>query len=218
MEVIDNFVGQASLLYENFLALFPGESVLLFNVLIFIIFIAIVSLFIWQFYKSTSRRNLISLNLNQYNKYQHPVLNKIFATFLYLVEYIIIMPIMITLWFVALAAVLLLIAEERSPSQILFISAGLLGAIRILAYHKNEIAQDVAKLFPFMALSLFLLSPTIFNVETVLTKITEIPALLGHAFYFILAIVLIEIVLRLFYTIFMFSKSEDKREEQIIGG
>ena len=62
------------------------------NVLLFAVILAVVSLFIWKFYRSTSKMNLIELNLSKYNQSEHPLAGKFFALILYLLEYIIIMP------------------------------------------------------------------------------------------------------------------------------
>lgn len=186
-----------------------------FDVLMFSIALAIVSLFIWYFYRSISRRNLIKLDLGQYNRSEHPFFSKLLAMFLYLVEYLVIMPLLIILWFAGLSIVLLVIAKERPTSQILLIAGSIIGAVRILAYFHGEIAKDLAKLFPFITLSVFLLSPGELKFDQILPKIYEIPTLLSNILYFVLVVLGIEIVLRLFYTIFQFWASEVGEEEAI---
>ena len=66
-------------------------------------------------------------------------------------------------------------------------------------------------MFPFIALSSFLLTPGAFDFEGVLSQLEEVPLLLGSLFYYVVAIVSIEIVFRVFYTIYEFFKSEDER-------
>jgi len=193
----------------NYLSSFSSSS-LVVNVLLFAIILAVVSFFIWKFYKSTSKRNLIELDLRKYNYSEHPVSSKAFAIVLYLLEYVIIMPFLLVLWFTGLSLVLLLIAKERSVTDVLFISAALIGAIRILAYYKGEIAKDLAKLFPFITLSIFLLSPGAFDFSNLFSQLAVIPQLIDSIFSFVLIISLLEIVLRVFYTVFEFYKSEEE--------
>jgi hypothetical protein len=195
-------------IYNWIVGLLPDYLVSSFNVLVFGVLIAIVAVFIWYFYKTLSQKNLIKLNLRQYNRSEHPVFSKLFAIILYLLEYIIIMPILIFVWFTALSIVLLLIANERTISQILLLTGAMVAGIRILAYYKSGISQDLAKLFPFITLSVFLLSPTAFSVADIIARTAEIPTLLFDVLSFILVIVVIEIILRIIYTIKDFWKSE----------
>jgi len=136
-EVTGGFVGFFTSTYDKILAAFSGDGSLAVQVLIFSIVLAVVSLFIWEFYKSTSKRNLIKLNLNKYNVSDHPLTSKFLATLLYLLEYMIIMPLLILLWYAGLSIVLLLVASGRTVDQVLLLSAVVIGAIRILAYFKG---------------------------------------------------------------------------------
>lgn len=178
-----------------------------------IILLAVVSFFIYGFYKSTGKRNLLSLNLKKYNYSNHPVANKFFATLFYLIEYIVIIPILLVLWFAGLSIVLLLLAQNKPVEQILFASAAVIGAIRVIAYFKGELAKDLAKLFPFIALSVFLLSPEALNISRISEQIREIPLLLNNIAIFIFVVFLIEFALRVFYTFYQFLVSEDERGE-----
>ena len=198
------------------------DGTLILDVLLWSIVLAVVSLFIWKFYKAISKRNLLSLDLNKYNRSEHPLLNKFLAVLLYLLEYIIIMPLLLSLWFGILSVVMFLIAGESiAIPHVLLISAALIGAIRILAYFHNEIAKDLAKLFPFIALSTFLLSFGTFNFSILTERFREIPFLLStkNLLAYIFVVFVIEIVLRLFYTIYDFWRSEeeetkDNKEEE----
>jgi len=213
--VIGNAVDGVGTVYDSYLSSLFFDSSLAANVLLLSAALAIGSLFIWKFYKSTSRRNLIKLNLYKYNTSEHPLANKLFAMLFYLIEYIVIMPLLIILWFAGLSIVLMLIATERSPNEILMISAAMIGAIRILAYIKGEIAKDLAKLFPFIALSFFLLEGVSDFRSVFISKVSEIPSLFSNILSFILVVVVIEIILRVFYTIYEFWRSEGGRDEAV---
>jgi len=69
--------------------------------------IAVASLAIYYFCAFSSKRDLLKINLNQYNYADHPVLKKVLAICFYLIEYIIILPFFIVLSFVILAVVVL---------------------------------------------------------------------------------------------------------------
>lgn len=180
------------------------------EVLLFILLITLVSIFIYYFYLSISKRSIITLNLRQYNRTLHPFWNKMLASFLFFVEYLLLMPFLILLWFAALSIIILLIADEKTASQVLFVSAGLIGAVRILAYFHQEIAKDLAKLFPFIMLSVFILSPNSFFPSKIMEKIFEIPSLFPKAIFFLGIVVAVEIILRIFHTAAEFFYSSEK--------
>ena len=177
------------------------------NVFVIALTIAVVAFLIWYFYRTLSQKNLISLNLNQYNRSDHPTMSKVLAIALYFVEYVLIMPILILVWFTALSIFILIISSGESVSQTLLLTAAMVGSIRILAYWNGEIAKDLAKLFPFITLSVFLLTPNAFDVSTTLGKFSGVPELFTNIFFFLLAIFVIEIFLRVVYTITQLIKS-----------
>ena len=176
--------------------------------------IAVASLAIYYFCAFSSKRDLLKINLNQYNYADHPVLKKVLAICFYLIEYIIILPFFIVLSFVILAVVVLLISYEgQSVNSVLLISAAIILAIRLLAYTKKEVAKDLASLFPYSALFIFLLTPSTFSIERFTTQANEIPILFENILYYLIVIVVVEALLRGFSTINLLFKSEEKREE-----
>lgn len=200
VEVISSLVSSLNGLYSTVLSIVPSKYHLPLEVLFFAVLLALVSLFIWYFYKSLSQADLIELNLNKFNHSSHPFFSKLFAIVLYLVEYILIMPFIILIWFVALALVLILIAGEQEVQQIMVLTAALVAATRMLSYAKKDLAQDLAKMFPFATLSVFLLAPGGFDFSGVLIKTTEITYLFDNLIIVFLAVVVLEILLRLVHT------------------
>lgn len=170
------------------------------------LFIVVISLFIWQFYKSLSKRDLIELNLEQYNTSEHPFFEKFFGVVLYFLENVVIMPLIIVLWFAALSIVILVISPESQIEHIIFLSASLVTAVRILAYSNPELATDLAKLFPFITLSVFLISPSGIVLLDINKQLSEIPFLFADVIYFLFAIFVVEVVLRLIYSIILTSR------------
>ncbi len=187
------------------------NSSLALIVFIWAIVIAIISLFIWEFYKSTSKKNILNLNLSKYNVSTHPILKKFLALILYLLEYTVIIPLLITLWFSGLSVVLLFIARGVSIDYVLLLSAALIAAIRILSYYNEEISQDLGKLFPLITLSVFLLSPGSFDLNNLIERFNEIPTLFTNIFSYIFLVFVVEIVMRILYTFSAFFISEEKR-------
>lgn len=206
--VISEFSSAVLRVYNVLHSSVPRPWFLLMAVIFFSCLITLFSIIILKFYKTLSKRNILSLNLNQYNYSNHPVFYKINAILFYFIEYIIIMPILITIWFAILSIIILITVEKMSLEEILLISASIIAATRMLAYYSKEIAVEIAKLLPLITLSLFLVTPEFFSVENIVSRISDIPSLLSSTGYFILAIFLVEIILRFFYTIGLFFESE----------
>lgn len=187
--------------YFNFLYTFPNSIRSGIEIILLGILLAAVSFFIWTFYHSISKRDILELNLSKYNTYSNPTLAKLFASVLYIVEYIVIIPALLLVWFTILTVVISLIASDISTFQIVTIVAAMLVAIRLLSYHKNEIAKDLAKLFPFITLSVFLISADEIDGVSFAEKIVEIPKLFDSLIVFFLSVFIIEVILRVIYTL-----------------
>lgn len=211
-EVLDSLAFEATESYKlliNFINPSPGfEKVILVFTLSLII--ALISVFIWKFYKTLSKRDFIKLDLKRYNRSDNPIFGKVGAIFLYIIEYIVIMPFLIFIWFSALSIILLLISDGSAVSDILVVTAAMVAAIRILSYYEQEIAIDVAKMFPFITLSMFLLSPGTFKLEEKLSYLSSISSLLENIPYFLLFILFLEILLRSVFALKEFWKSAEE--------
>lgn len=194
--------------YNSFVSGLSPLIKISFEVLILGLFIALISVFIWKFYRSISQRSFIEINLRKYNRTKNPHLNKFFAGLFYLVENVLLMPFFILLWFVALSVIIILIAPERSIDQILLITAAFVIGIRMLAYYNHEISKDLAKLFPFITLALFVLTPGAFNLERIFYKLSEVPLMMLNVVSFIVVIFVVEILFRIIYTAMAFKRSE----------
>ncbi len=184
----------------------PYRSYLILG--IFIILISLYSIFIWKFHRFLAKRDLFELNLNQYNTSEHPYFKIFFEVSLFIVEYIIILPIVVLFWFFVMAIILLLLAKEYTISNILLISATIVGAIRISAYYNEDLSKELAKLFPLTILVVALLTPDFFDINRTISKISEIPNLFTNILFYLIAIILLEFILRMF---FMIMPSDDEK-------
>lgn len=155
----------------------------------------------------------MQLNLNQYNHSKYPVLEKILAVVLYVIEYLVILPFLVLFWFAILAIFLLLLSRAGSVEQILIISAAIIAAIRVTSYVSQDLSKDLAKILPFTVLAMFIISADLFDLDLLLSRIVEIPSLFTHIFTFIIFIFAIEFILRIIYLIALFFISEEDRQE-----
>ncbi len=179
--------------------------------ILYTVIIAVYAIFIWKFYKFLARKNIIKMNLGGYNKTEHPIWNKFIASLLFLLEYVIVMPILVFFWFSILAIFLLILSESRSVSHILLITGAIVAATRISAYYSTSLSKDLAKMFPFTVLAIFLLNPEFFSIAKLITRFSEIPSLFNHILIYLVFIAGLEIFMRFLFLIIDFFSSEEER-------
>ncbi len=169
------------------------------NLFLLTILIAIYIIFIWRLHIFISTKNILRLNLNKYNKTKHPLLAKIFAGFLYFLEYIIILPILIFFWFMIFAILLIFIARGMDPGAIILLAAITIAVLRVVSYipkYGESASAETAKIIPFTLLAIGLTEPLFFNLEEIITKAYDIPQLFQGIGPYIFFIIAIELILR----------------------
>jgi len=117
------------------------------KIFVFALLISFYAIFTWKFYKSLSKKDLVELNLSQYNRTLHPFLNKFFAVIFYIVEYIVILPFLIFFWFAVLALLILMLSNELAITQVIIVAAAItlpLGLTTSHEYAELEWPIDIA--------------------------------------------------------------------------
>jgi len=203
--------------YKSLLSIIPEWAQNFTNLFLVILLIFLYSLFVWKLYRLLASKNILNLDLSQYNKTQHPFFTKLFKGGLYLAEYVIILPFMIFFWFSIFALFLILLTENISVASILILSAAIVGAIRITSYYKEDLARELAKLIPFMLLTVSLLNTGFFNIEKVLLNLQQIPTFFDNIIIYLLFIVILEVILRAFdflFSLFGIEEVDETAEEK----
>ena len=138
---------------------------------------------------------------------------KIFAIVFYIIEYIILLPVLSFFWFTFLAVLILLLAKEIDVSTVLLISAALVASVRATAYVSEDLSKDLAKMLPFTLLAIAITTAGFFDIGTLISRVSEIPSLVYKLPYYLLFIVAIEFIMRtadFFQFVFQSSKSEEE--------
>ncbi len=182
------------------------------------IILALYVIFIWKFYKFLAKRDIINIDLSKFNRSEHPVLSKTFASTFFLIEYLIILPILVFFWFSILALFLLFLSKTQSVSHILLISAAIVSATRMASYYSGTPAKELAKIFPLSILSVFLLDPNFFSIEKLIGRFSSIPSFFNHILVYLIFILALEIVLRSVFIFVDFISSEEEREVEEVTG
>ncbi len=203
-------------LYSSFTSALPPFLQQALSFFVIVLMVVIYAIFIWKLYRFVARKNIIELNLSQYNKSEHAFFSKFFATILYIAEYILILPFLIFFWFAVFTLFLIFLTEGLEVSAILIISATIIAAIRMVSYYSNDLAKDLAKLLPFTLLAISITKPGFFQVENIFNHLSQIPAFFNQITVYLAFIIILEIVLRLFESFFeligITSSDEEKGE------
>ena len=197
---------------QETLNILPNDQKVLFSLIVYTILILMYSIFIWKFYRFLASRDIIQLNLSQYNYSSHPLIEKFAAVGLYALEYLIILPFLVFFWFSIFSIFLLVLSESQNTLQILLISAAIIASTRVTSYISEDLSKDLAKILPFTILAAFILGSSFFNAEGVIDKISQIPSLFDNIVTFVVFIFIIEFIFRILFSVFQFVKSKDEDE------
>ncbi|MFH1801501.1 MAG: hypothetical protein ABH804_01570 [archaeon] len=205
-------------LYKEFLSFFPPYVGVLLNLLILTLIIVVYSVFVWKFYRIISKKNTIELNLNQYNINQNSFFSRLFSGAFYFLENIIIAPLLIFIAFAVFTFFLIALSENQDVSQILVVSAVVIAAIRMTSYYKEDLSKDLAKMFPFLLLTIAVLNPANFSqaqyFEKIIFNLSQLPNFFGEIIYYLGFIIFLEIIMRFFDFLFSLFGIEEVGEEK----
>ncbi len=197
-------------LYNSFLASLPTWAQNFTNLFFLVVTILIFSVIIWNFHKIVAKKNIIILNLNKYNKYTNSITNKALSKILYFLEYIIVTPFFIFLWFSVITFFLVLLTENIDIQRILLIAAIVVSAVRMSSYYSEDLSKEIAKLLPFNLLAIAILTPGFFDFNRIISNFSNLAAFFDNVFIYLLFIAGLEILLRFFDFIFsMFETDKD---------
>ncbi len=178
-----------------------AETGFFLTLILFTGVIVLYSLLIFYFYKFLAKKNIIELNLGSHNKYETGAVFKIVATIFYVLEYVIILPFITFLWFAILSILLVVLSEGLLIEVALLISAALISSVRITSYISEDLSRDLAKMLPLTLLGVALTRPGFFDMSALITRFSEIPMLFSDIFYYLVFIIVVELIMR-FYEIF----------------
>ncbi|MBU2053074.1 MAG: hypothetical protein ABIJ14_00410 [Nanoarchaeota archaeon] len=207
--VINSFSEGILKIYNLLTSVLPSWAQNFINLFLLVLIVVAYAIFVWKFYKFISRKNPLGLNLNKYNKIEHSFFSRLITGVLYFVEYILILPFLIFAVFSVFTFFLIILTQNQDISQILVISAVIIATIRMTAYYKEGLSQDIAKLLPFTLLAVAALNPNTFSqsqyLETILNHFSQIPNFFGQIKFYLLFIIILEIILTFFdYVISLF--------------
>lgn len=211
------FVSGLGEVYALFLDTLPFWAKNFVNLFLIALLIFIYAVLIWKFYRFVANKDILELNLKRFNRTTRPGLAKTFAGLIYFFEYLIMTPLMVFLWFFVFTGLLLLLTDGLELNTLLIISATIVAAIRMTAYYKENLSRDLAKLLPLTLLGVSLTQSTLLNFQKVVAQLAGIPEFLNHIFVYLLFIMVIEFILRIFEVFFIVGGivTVEEREEEV---
>jgi hypothetical protein len=193
-----------------------------FVFLLFIIGIAIYSLFVWHFYRFISKRDLFPKLFYVFSERKEENLS-IAKRIGFGSAYVVAFPFMIFIWFTVLAFFVFLISQEMPFEIAIFVSMAIIGVVRILSYYREEAAKEVAKMIPYAILSFLLTSAAVYASPNFFTEkaLGSIPEQFIENFEGIIAAILIISIFEYSFRVAFIVKrkflpvSDKKLEEEI---
>jgi len=184
-----------------------GEAyVLLKPAFLFILGVAVYSMFIFKFYRFIARREIFSLKHSESEERKN-----FFGAVFYVLKYLIIFPLFTFFWFLVFSMILAFLSKQNEISTILIISIALVGTIRIVSYYSEDLSKDLAKMLPFALLGVFLVDVSYFSLPNSLGIIKQLPGMWREVSYYLAFIVLLEFVLRIIYGIAKMFRKDNRK-------
>lgn len=206
--------------YNYFISSLPNWAQEFISFFLLVLLVVIYSVMVWRFYQFVSKKNPLGLNLSEkYKPSTQSFLTRLIAGSLYFVEYVLVLPFLIFVIYGVFTLFLIILSSSQEVSQILIISATVIASIRITAYYRENLSQEIAKILPFMLLAVAVLNPATFTqvqyVEKIINQLNTIPIFFDLIGSYLLFIILIEIILVFFDTIFiLFNLHEPEKVEE----
>lgn len=184
-----------------------SEALPVLKLLVFyVVGITIYSVFIFKFYKFIARKDIFELNLQQYGE------RKISNFFLYVLEYLIIFPLITAFWFVILFLLLVFLTKNQEITSVLLTSMAIIAIVRVTSYYNEELSKDLAKMLPFTLLGIFLIDASYFSVSSSIDLLNQAPLYIKDFIYYFLFVVIVEFVSRICYSIYAYASGKDSQE------
>lgn len=205
-------------IYSGFVSLLPSWAQNYLSLFLWAILLVFYSIFIWKFYRWIARKDILRLNLSKFNRSEHEVISKIVGVFIYILEYLIILPAVVFLWFGAFTIFLMFLTKSLEIQTILIISVTIVAAIRMTSYYKEDLSRDLAKLIPFTLLTVAI-SQGLFDFDKVINQIELIPTFFSDIWSYLIFITALEFLLRVMDLILaafgLYQDEEVKAEDTI---
>ena len=181
---------------------------LLEPVALYVVGVAVYAVFVFNFYRFASSRDMFAFDVYRFEESRHPALRSFVHVCGYILKYLIVFPLFAFFWFAVLTLMLSFLSKGRDLGDTLLIALATVSAIRFSAYYNEDLARDLAKILPFALLALFLIDASFFNFTDSLEMLTEINDHREMIVYYLVFLIGLEFVLRFGFgfSVWLFTK------------
>ncbi len=181
---MDNAFFDPSFMNSTFMGFSLSSGIELWQpVLLFVIGVAIYSIFVFRFYRFLARKDIFASEKKGRAK-------------LFL-EYLLFSPAVIFAWFFVMMIMMGVISVDLGPTQLLFTSAAYVSVVRVASYYNEDLSRDLAKLIPFALLAIFIIDFYEVSFATITELFVNLPVLWRLMVYYFIFVVGLEFILRL---------------------
>ena len=202
MAEVNGLIAKIIGFHEEFIDILAGMGLeyvgTFINIMLLILVAFLYVLFVWKLYRFIATRDFLGQLLNKYNQSESAFIIKL----VYFLQYIIISPFLIFIWFGVFTLFLTLLTESVGVEELLIIATIIVSVIRMTSYYNEELARDIAKMLPFTLLAIAITNPNFLKIERMLTQLGGIPELFSNVIIYLLFIFILEATLRFFGFIF----------------
>jgi len=181
--------------------------------LIAIIAIAVYSGFVFMFYRILAKKDLLTLDLSKYADDFGGKVKKYLRSVLFVIQYVVVVPVLIAFWTLVLAVILTLLSDSTDHARNALIATSVVGAVRILAYWTEDLSKDVAKMLPFAVLGVYLVSSTSVQWSEFRELLESLPELAKSFFSSLVLLAILETLLRIVSTLSRIRAKRWKRKK-----
>ncbi len=194
--------------------------VLLQPVAVYVIGVAVYSVFVFNFYRFVALRDMFSFDVYRFEESRYASVRKFIHVVSYIAKYLIVFPMFAFFWFAVLTLILTFLSKSRDISDTLLIALATVSAIRFSAYYNEDLARDLAKILPFAILALFLIDASFFNLSDSLVNLQGVDNHRETIVYYLLFLIALELVLRFGFgfSVWLFTKRPVKSKAHTDNG
>jgi len=186
--------------------------------------LAFSAIFILEFYEFISTRDIFKSEgsyhsaLSRFKDKTHPNVVRVVTA----LEYLFLFPLIVFFW-AAVFFVILVVASEAPVTgsfarlrTIFILSVSIVGAVRICAYYRRKIAEDLSKLLPLVLVGNFLIRETYMSFSELVARFEAIGSALGDLNFlvFMLSYFILLVVLEFLLRIVLLVKSTYSRKKK----
>ena len=171
------------------------------DLLPYVLGIVVYLVFIFEFYRFVARRDVFELRLRRYARGRLgrgiAAVENVLRVVLYLVEHVVVYPVLITAWYLAFVVLLAVLASGLGVETLLLIAMAVVAAVRVTAYYSEDLSRDLAKMLPLALLGVAIVDgATAVSVGESLGLVRDIGAHWRRVLAYLLLLVPLELVLR----------------------